>query len=230
MVVADSIALILEHLGTVQMERQRRLAEATLAQAVTAVKAYQHQRFAQTYADLLAQARYAPATRFFLNDLYGPADFADRDRQFARVVPALVRLFPAGLVETVIRLGALHALSEILDTSMGAALVESKLGAASVADDNYRAAWRSASTPAQREQQIHLMVEIGADLDRYTRKPLLRQSLRLMRGPAAAAGLSSLQAFLESGFDSFLHMRGAAEFLALIAQRERALASALFAN
>ena len=50
-----------------------------------------------------------------------------------------------------------------------------------------------------------------------------------MRGPAQAAGLAELQKFLESGFDAFGAMRGADAFLGTVAQRERALAAALFA-
>ena len=61
-----------------------------------------------------------------------------------------------------------------------------------------------------------------------TRKPLLRNSLRLMRGPARTAGLGSLQGFLERGFETFREMRGATDFLATIGTRERALLDALF--
>ena len=74
------------------------------------------------------------------------------------------------------------------------------------------------------------MLRVGSDLDGYTRKPLLRQSLRLMRGPAQAAGLGDLQRFLETGFDTFRKMRGSTEFLAIIGQRERELAAALFSG
>ena len=62
-----------------------------------------------------------------------------------------------------------------------------------------------------------------------TRKALLRNGLRLMRGAAGAAGLGELQHFLETGFDTFKAMRGAQEFLSLVAERESRLASALFA-
>jgi hypothetical protein len=71
---------------------------------------------------------------------------------------------------------------------------------------------------------------VGSALDRYTRNPLLRHSLRLMRGPASAAGLGALQHFLETGFDTFREMRGAAYFLDTVAQRERRLAAQLFAG
>jgi hypothetical protein len=49
-----------------------------------------------------------------------------------------------------------------------------------------------------------------------------------MRGPANAAGLSSLQHFLEAGFDAFANMRGANEFLALIRLRETEWIRSLF--
>ncbi len=220
----DAGTEILAHLQAVAHEREQRAAEPALGQAVVALKAYQHRRFALTYADLMAQPRYASATRFFLDDLYGPADYSVRDRQFMRIVPAMVRLFPADIVLTVQHLGALHALSEKLDTAMARALAGREPSGAA-----YTSAWCTTSK-ADRELQIAHMLRIGTDLDRYTRKPLLRQSLRFMRGPARSAGLGDLQRFLENGFDTFREMHGAAEFLALIGQRERALAAALFAG
>jgi len=72
-------------------------------------------------------------------------------------------------------------------------------------------------------------LRIATQLDRITRLPMLRNALRLMRGPARAAGLTELQRSLETGFDVFRAMKGAHEFIALIDWRERALAASLFA-
>lgn len=190
---------------------------------VQALKAYQQRRFAHTYADLLATPRYGAAARFFLDELYGPSDFSHRDAQFARVVPALVRLFPRDVVATVATLAGLHALSEQLDSAMAHALDGPEVDALA-----YVAAWRSVGHAREREQQVALTLDVGRELDTLTRKPLLRHSLRMMRGPARAAGLSALQGFLESGFDTFLAMRGAQEFLSTVSTREHALLSALF--
>jgi hypothetical protein len=218
----DAGTAILNDLQAVTRERELRAADPALSRGVAAVKAYQHRRFAMTYADLMAQKRYTAATSFFLNDLYGPADYSDRDRQFMRIVPAMVRLFPAEIVLTVRHLGALHALSEQLDTKMARALAGSAPSGAA-----YTAAW-CCTSEADREQQIQWMLRVGTDLDRYTRRVVLRQSLRLMRGPAQAAGLGGLQRFLEKGFDTFRQMGGAEEFLLTIGQRERVLATQLF--
>ena len=215
---------ILELLNQVDAQRARRAADAALARRVQAVKHYQHQRFQHTYADLLAQPRYASATRFFLEELYGPEDFSRRDTQFRRVVPALVRLFPQEVVLTVQTLGELHALSETLDTAMGEVVPDGPVDLAV-----YAAAWQRIGRPADRRQQIALMRRVADALDVYTRNPLLRHSLRLMRGPARLAGLAELQGFLENGFDTFRAMHGADEFLDTIVQREEAVADWLFA-
>jgi hypothetical protein len=216
-------ASILGHLQQVQAERAARIAEPAWAARVRALKTYQRDRFARSHADLLAHARYAAAARFFLDDLYGPQDFAERDAQFARIVPALVRLFPSEVVVTVDALAELHALSESLDSAMARLLPSEHVDATA-----YRQAWQATGRPADRTRQIELVMTLGQQLDRYTRNRLLRHSLKLMRGPARAAGLASLQTFLERGFDTFGAMGGATEFLALIEQRERALMQALF--
>ena len=218
---------ILGHLAEVARERGRREADPAHAQRVGLIKQYQHARFASTYADLLASPRFGQAATFFLNDLYGPHDFTQRDAQFARIVPALVRLFPREIVHTVEALAALHALSERLDAAMAEALPEEAQYANAL---SYGRAWRAIGRADEREQQIGLMLAVGESLDQYTRKPLMRHTLRLMRVPAQAAGMAALQQFLETGFDTFAQMRGAAPFLQTIAQRERGLAEALFAD
>jgi hypothetical protein len=223
---------ILDGLQCVAREREARRADPAFEWAVAAVKRYQHARFGQTYADLMAEQRYARAAEFFLSDLYGPADFTDRDAQFARIVPALVRLFPGHIVATVAELSSLHAVSERLDSAMARLRLAGAGGGggAALGGTEYGKLWRAVGDASSREQQIALMVSVGRALDGYTRSMLLRQSLRLMRGPATAAGLAALQGFLERGFDTFRDMRGADHFLATIASRERSLAAHLYAG
>lgn len=220
MPIAD---LILQHLNAVEAERAQRFSEAGLDAKVRTIKEYQQRRFCHTYADLLGSRRYGPAARFFLDELYGPGDYTQRDTQFARVVPTMVRLFPQEIINTVASLAELHALSERLDTAMGRNLMEPVLDAGA-----YVRAWQATGGLSERTRQIDLTLGVAGSLDRLTQRPLIRGSLRLMRGPAHAAGLGELQQFLESGFDTFKAMKGASEFVALVESRERALADALF--
>ena len=215
---------IMVHLSTVSQLRDARAADAGLAARVLALKTYQAARFELTYADLLASDRYQAAARFFLNELYGPQEFSRRDAQFVRIVPTLVRMFPAELVQTLELLGQLHALTESLDDAAARTLPRLPPDAPA-----YAAGWQAVARSEAREQQIALTLQIGASLDHYTRKPLLRASLKLMRKPAQRAGLAELQQFLQTGFDAFGAMAGAADFLRWVGERERALAAALFA-
>ena len=220
---------ILSDLHEVAARKSAQATDPVQANAVAEVKQYQHARFHKTYADLLTHPRFAGPALFFLDDLYGPGDFSDRDAQFARVVPALVRLFPGAIVATVADLAALHALSEALDDQMAGAHLSVKPAGSKLDAASYLLAWQKTGAPDGRLKQIALMRRVGDALDRHTRRPFLRRSLALMRGPAKAAGLAALQAFLERGFDTFAAMSGADEFLNTIAARETALAHELFA-
>lgn len=222
--MAASAREILDQLQAVDRLRAERANDAGLAARVTALKAYQARRFARSYADLLQDPRYRGAARFFLDELYGPQEFAARDAQFARVVPALVRLFPQEIVDTVAALAHLHALSESLDSEMARHLTSPSVDAPA-----YARAWQATGRAEGRRQQIGLTVDIARALDRFTRRRVLRTTLHMMRRPAQAAGLSELQRFLETGFDTFGAMGGADWFLTVVEQREQALADALFA-
>jgi len=202
-----------------------------LAQALREIKRFQSNRFAGTYRDLLDAGPYAPATRFFLTELYSDKDYAERDRQFARIAGAIEKFFPAQVAGTAVALAELHALTEELDQAMALAWlsqVDERLGDAA----RYLRAWREVDRRADRESQLTTVLGIGDEMVRLTRLPGLRTMLKMMRGPANAAGLASLQHFLETGFDTFASMTrgpaGAQAFLSTIRQREAALIAMLF--
>lgn len=193
------------------------------------LKEWQAGRLAQSYADLLASERYRPAAEFFLSDLYGPKDFRTRDEELARVVPIMVRVLPARALLTLLEAVKMDTLSESLDTAMVLAL--RKLEKSRRIDwPAYVAAYRACGRRKDRELQIALIDKIGKTLDRLTRMPLIRYSLKLMNGPAHLAGLGALHSFLQRGFDAFSEMKGADEFLAIVTERETALMKELFAR
>lgn len=210
---------------TALRSRQR---QADDAAAVQAIKALQSRRFRGTYADLLANPRFAPATQFFLQELYGNGDYQARDTQFARIAGTLQTLFPQAVVNTAVALAQLHALTEQLDHAMAQAWPQT----AGDEVQRYVAAWRSVGQAEARREQLTQVIRMGHDLAQLTRKPGLRTMLRMMRGPAQAAGMDALQRFLEAGFDTFGALsrnRGALEeFLSTIEARETALLDTLF--
>jgi hypothetical protein len=225
----EAARIIREAVARVSQLRASEANDPSLRSAVLSIKALQARRFAGTYRDLPAGGPSAAAARFFLEELYSDKDYAERDAQFGRIAGAVERFFPDAVVETAIGLAKLHALTEELDHAMGRkwlALGEKQDEAA-----RYVAAWRAVDRRVDREAQLRIVLAIGGDMIRLTRTPGLRTMLRMMRKPAAAAGLGSLQRFLENGFDTFAAMaRGdvAQRFLETIGQRESALIARLF--
>lgn len=187
------------------------------------VKRWQAARLARTYADLAADSRYAQATAFFLDDLYGAKDFSGRDEAMLRIYPVMVRTLPASAVETAALAIEVDALSEDLDRRLASVLAPGPLD-----ENSYAVAYRAAGARAEREHQVDLVDQVGRRLDRLVKKPFIFATLKLMRGPARLAGLQDLQVFLEHGFEAFRGMGGAEHFLATIAARERQILSRLF--
>lgn len=243
----DAAHTIRDAIANVSALRQQRAANAALAAAVGSVKRLQARRFRGTYADLLGSPMFGPAARFFLEELYGDSDYSERDHQFGRIAGTLQTMFPQAVVATAVDLALLHAQTEQLDHAMGQAwqLLPRPVEPTGLGDLNsqggddrhdnaqrYTAAWRGVGQRPARSQQLQRVLAMGHDLARLTRTPGLRMMLRMMRGPAQAAGMGALQQFLEAGFDTFgqlARQRGGVEqFLAAIEQREQALMAVLF--
>jgi len=198
-----------------------------LAGALDRLREWQAARLRNTYAELAADARYAPAVAFFQSDLYGSGDFSRRDADLMRIVPAMMRFVPAAVVECVAQAVELNALSQELDRLLLSRLPRVDAGF-TVAD--YCRAYRRAGEPSSRRRQIQLIGEVGTALDRYVHKRLLRTSIAMMRKPARRAGMGALQDFLERGFAAFRAMGGAGEFLATVQERETALHEAIMSG
>jgi hypothetical protein len=194
------------------------------------LKEWQAERLMRTYADVLADPRYHAAAEFFLTDLYGAKDFSSRDAQLARVLPIMLRILPEKALATLIEAVRMDTLSESLDTDMVLAMRRLGIDCRRIDGETYAAAYRACDRTSDRELQIALIDEIGQALDRLTHLPMIQVSLRLMRKPAALAGLEDLHRFLEQGFQAFRSMAGAHEFLAIINQRETCLMRELLAG
>ena len=227
--MGNSAHRIHQALQTVATLRQRRNADPSLAWASKEVKRLQAQRFQATYADLLLNPRYKRAAAFFLQELYGDKDYAERDQQFGRIANTIAKLFPEAVVDTAATLAEVHALTETLDDEMARNWILDQSTTLQSGDlTRYINCWRRQTDTTTRHRQLDAVMKLGKELDRLTQLRGLRTLLKMMRRPATIAGLSSLQQFLETGFDAFTEMRGSDEFLAIIKERESHWIEALY--
>ena len=228
---AESIARITRRLAEVQRIRMRIHADPLLEQDRRVVRAWQAERMARTYSDLLAQPRYRAATRFFLDDVYGAKGYPMSDEDVARILPTMGKLLPLSALETIEAAIELDWLSERLDGALAQELrnkQDDPDDPLEISVSTYTRAYAKSGNAKERDRQFELICQIGRELDRLAAKPLVSTTLQLMRGPALLAGLQSLQQFLERGFNAFKGMNGAKEFLDTIAERERRISAQLF--
>lgn len=218
---------IRQHLASVESLRHA-ASDAGTDRAVAIIKQLQAQRFQHTYRDFLDSAEYAMAARFFLEELYGVRDFRTRDQQFSRIAGGLERLFPHAVAELAVDLTELHALTERLDHAMALAWLAQP--EAVQTGDRYVRSWTSTGSVADRQRQLDVVSRMGFELETLTRKRSLRTALRLMRGPAKAAGLDALQQFLEAGFDAFASMKEPSRLMKAIHERESQWLTRLFGD
>ena len=209
----------------------RKLAEdGDLVERVDALERWQKRRLATTYQDLVASKRHRAATEFFTSDLYAPTDLNQRDFEVRRMYPMMVRLLPESAIDTIATAIELQALTLELDLGLVNALGPDWGEKPCWTDSTYARAYRKCDNRVQRERQIELIVEVGQDLDHLVRNPLIRGALRVARGPAVLAGISTLQNFLERGFAAFRSMRNADYFLQTIRRRECKIMSAILSG
>jgi hypothetical protein len=209
--------------------KHQRVESGGLDPRLARLRQWQTDRLGRSYADLLAHPRYAPACRFFLDDIYSPRDFSQRDHDMLQLHDFMRRFVPAVMMRPLTLTVTLHALTERLDRALCAMLFDD-MQAAEVSLAGYAEAYRRCNNYDERLQQIALVGEIGQDLDRVVRQPLTGTVLGLAAGPARRAGWEELTGFLERGYRAFKHVGGAKAFLELVRRRETRYLDRIYAG
>jgi len=217
----------------VMLARNHELAERTRMPEFPLVyfetlQSWQLDRLTRTFGDLYEQEGYRQAVEFFVSDLYGGLDFRERDQQMDRVMPVMIRFLPDKALVALAEAFELQAISLEYDFGMAAYMARKSISELDMA--SYCRTYLACSDRAGRERQIQLFPKIGRDLNKLVRKSIVNYLLRMLRGPAHAAGFGQLQEFLENGLDSFRALADADYFVDTIYRREWASMENLFAG
>ena len=220
--------------------RQYRLAQPPISHiemdtSLARLRTWQSARLAQTYADLLASQRYGPACRFFLNEIYAPRDFSQRDQDIEYLYAVMSGFLPEFLLKVVRKAIEMNDLTNELDLALSRVLAEDlgvngTIHSPSITPQLYAEAYRICDNYVERAYQIHLIGEVGNMVDRGTRIPLIGVTLHLARHPARRAGWGELHDFLDHGYTAFKHMGRADKFLQIIQERETTILERIYAR
>ena len=210
-----------------ELAKNTRRPEFPLTQFET-LQSWQLERLTVTFSDLYELEGYRQAVEFFVSDLYGGLDFRERDQEMSRVMPIMIRFLPDKALVALAEAFELQAISLEYDFTMAAYMAQQNIDQLDM--ESYGDVYRACSDRAGRERQIQLFPKIGRDLNKLVRKSIVNYLLRMLRGPAHAAGFGKLQEFLETGLASFRALEDADYFVETIYRREWRAMEKLFAE
>lgn len=192
------------------------------------LQSWQQARLARTFDDFIRQQPYRPAVTFFLTEIYGGLDFRERDQDMGKVMPVMQRFLPDKVLYIMSEAFELQAISLEFDMQMARQM--KRRGLTEPDMSGYCDIYRAVGDQPGRERQILLIRKLGYDLERLVDKPMVNMLVRLLRGPAHAAGFGKLQEFLEAGLGSFRALGDITYFNETIHTREWGAMEKLFAG
>ncbi len=221
---------LLSPLRSLDNLRHQTVPEAALNPQVALLRAWQSRRLARTYADLLEQPRYRLACQFFLDDIYAPRDFSQRDHDMEQMHAFMEHFIPAVMLAPLTLTLELYHFTQELDQRLLDVLINQLGVTDTITVALYAEAYRRCDNYDERVRQIDMIDEIGQKLDGLVRLPLVGTMLNVAKGPARRAGWVDLTDFLEHGYTAFKRMHGGKRFLKTIRAREIDYLDRMYAN
>tara|TARA_A200000113_G_scaffold180249_1_gene165998 strand:+ start:34 stop:771 length:738 start_codon:yes stop_codon:yes gene_type:complete len=190
---------------------------------------WQCERLLVTHDDLAQQKRYQKAMAFFVDELYGPKDFSQRDADLVRVIPKLAKVLPDKAMNAMDDALSLNALSFDLDMAM-AQYLKAHFPDEPINRDNYALAYRHVGRIEDRTHQIDIISHLGDQLADVIKIRGIGMLISLSRRPAKLAGVLALHEFLQRGFDAFKALGDVQSFIQPVLVREKAIMQTLLSD
>jgi hypothetical protein len=201
------------------MATMQNIAEkADLMPTIRAVQTWQCKRLLVSHQEMYQQKRFKPAVEFFINELYGPKDFSQRDQDIARIVPKMSKFLPEKALQSLASALHLNTLSFELDFDLA-----KNLAGEPINRETYAKAYISCNNLTARQQQIDYIRTLGHDLADVVRMKGISSLLFISRKPAKMAGVLALHEFLEAGYKAFKKLGNVEDFILPVIDKEQQL-------
>lgn len=179
---------------------------------------WQHDYLLPFFSDLFVNEGYEEAVEFVVSDLSGTG-IASRDRDIERAAALFIRLLPTRALQTLAIGAEMNARVLTINLALCGQLARDGGFPNSIREDLYHRALREVTTLEECTEIIRILGQLGENLDKLVRVPLIGGTLRAMRGPAHAMGYGALHGFLEAGFTTFKAISDVPIFLDLVLGR-----------
>ena len=152
-----NVTKLLRDLQSSDEMRHQPVSATGLAPHLALLRQWQSQRLARTYADMLEDKRFRPACQFFLDEIYGPRDFSQRDHDVERLHSFLSRVVPAVMIQLLTQSVELNRITNALDQRLAQVLVENLGVTDTITPELYAEGYRICDNFTERAHQIDLI-------------------------------------------------------------------------
>jgi hypothetical protein len=164
------------------------------------------------FEDMQRNADQAAAVAFVVSDLAG-VEIMQRDRDFARVLPLMIRMLPDGVLAGAAAAMKLNASVLEINIAICRNLVNAGWDGTELSEYDYGGACRKAASYTDCMTLVELTTSLGRQLQQVIQMPLIGITLKAMRHPSRMTGFGALQNFLETGYRRFAALDDVDRFL-----------------
>ena len=198
--------------------------DPALAAQLIAVQTWQKARMQHTHRVLFAKPQHQLMAAYFLNRLYGGADFVVLAGQFERVLlkaHKIEKFAPASAVHTGTLGIELAVLAIELDEQLAKLLQQQHI--VEIDDAVMLQAYLDADQADQRNHQMAVLNELGLKLDKYVRSLMIQTAFKLAKNTAYKHDFAPVYDFTAEGFAAMKSLDSAAGFIKTFTQAECAI-------
>lgn len=182
------------------------------------------QRIEQTHHVFFNQPENRLMAQYFMNRLYGGADFDQLAHQIERLLKyahKVEKIIPANAIQTGTKSVSLAVFATKLDEEIAILLLNDYPADAPIDHEMMRQILIKANQKQQRLIQLQQLNELGLALDKYMRSKMMYAAFKMCKGTAYKHLFDLMYDFIQEGFAAMKPLKSAEKFIQTFTAVER---------
>jgi hypothetical protein len=188
------------------------------------VQAWQKVRMQRTHRAHFAEKQNLLMSEYFLNRLYGGADFDALAEQIARLMKyahKAEKVIPENAIKTGTSGVELAILAVQLDEQVAIQLLQDYHPHEPLTDEMMRLTYLKLDQGEARLKQLALLDQLGMSLDKYMRSFVVYTAFKMCKGAANKYNFQVMYEFMQDGFLAMKPLKSAEKFVRAFTATER---------
>ncbi|OTG67542.1 FFLEELY motif protein [Acinetobacter silvestris] len=196
-------------------------------------QAWLKERIQETHHVLFSTPENQLMAQYFINRLYGGPEFDDLAIQIERLLKyahKAEKILPENAIKTGMKSVGLAVLAMQLDEQVAAQLLQDYPAEQPIDDEMMRLSLIKLDQEQARYQQLDMLDELGAALDKYMRSFIMHTAFKMCKGTASKYHFELMYDFIGEGFIAMKPMKSATTFIHSFTAQERQIVADVHAG